>query len=122
MIYRDTEDLYIRMPKTAASILVRSIIQSVLSMKMDNNSDDESTQSAEFSLLQFANMINNANEFRTHEQWSEMNKLFSPYYGEEDNTKPSPPSEENQDDEIRAFEEDKNNEVHALFNDVGERC
>ena|ERR1700693_1860383 len=101
MIYRDTEDLYISMPKTVASILVKSIIQSVLSMKMDNNSDDESTQSAEFSLLQFANMLNNANEFQTHEQWSMMLKLFSPYYGEEDNTKPG--------------RSPKDDEIHALF-------
>jgi len=122
MIYRDTEDLYFTMPHMAASILVKSIIQSVVSMKLDNHSNDESVQSAEFSLIQFANMINSASPFKTEEQRVSMYKLFSPYYGEKDNSRPEPPPEKDKDDEIRTFEEDEGTEFHALFNAVGERC
>ena len=117
MIYRDTEDIYIEMPVTAASILVRSIIQAVVSMKLDNNSDDISVQSAEFSLLQFANMINNANEFKTEEQRIEMYKLFSKYYGEKDSTEPMCPPDSMFDEIPITFEEehDSDDDIHAVF-------
>lgn len=77
------------MPRVAASILVRSVIQSALSMKIDNNASDESLQSAEFSLLQLANMINNAAPFENNEQVEAARKAFDPNY------EPGPPDNDN---------------------------
>jgi len=59
---RSEDSVYIKIPRVASGILVKSIIQAVISCKNDKRSHPDRLDMTEYVLLQFANELTNTEE------------------------------------------------------------